>query len=201
LIAKDVAKIMGLEEGEEAFICAMLYNLGKQIVLFYLPKEYADITKLVLKNATTESEASKSVLGISFEELGIAVAEKWNLPDKIVTSMKRLSRMELQGRNGKNNNALQGLSNFSNELCYIINDTDENKREASFSALLQNYKKHIPLLSFYRLHMKKPALGPFMPIGKNRAPPSGRTIQVPEHASQPVVAGHQASRITPPDLA
>jgi len=43
--------------------------------------------------------------------------------------------MELQGRNGKNNNALQGLSNFSNELCYIINDTDENKREASFSAL------------------------------------------------------------------
>ena len=145
LIAKDVAKIMDLEEGEEAFICAMLYNLGKQIVLFYLPKESADIAKLVLKNASTESEASKSILGISFEELGIAVAEKWNLPDKIVTSMKRLSRIELQSRNGKNNNALQGLSNFSNELCYIINDTDENKREASFSALLQNYKKHISL--------------------------------------------------------
>ena len=145
LIAKDVAKIMDLEEGEEAFICAMLYNLGKQIVLFYLPKEYADIAKLVLKNASTESEASKSVLGISFEELGIAVAEKWNLPDKIVTSMKRLSRIELQSRNGKNNNALQGLSNFSNELCCIINDTDEDKREASFSALLQNYKKHISL--------------------------------------------------------
>jgi len=65
---------MGLEEGEKAFICGMLYNLGKQVVLFYLPKEYADITKLVLKNATIESEVSKSVLGISFEELGIAVA-------------------------------------------------------------------------------------------------------------------------------
>jgi HD-like signal output (HDOD) protein len=145
LIAKDVAKIMDLEEGEEAFICAMLYNLGKQIVLFYLPKEYADISKLVLKKGTSESEASKSVLGISFEELGIAVAEKWNLPDKIVTSMKRLSRDELQSRNGKDNNALQGLSNFSNELCDIINDTDESKREASFSALLQNYKKHISI--------------------------------------------------------
>jgi len=100
LIAKDVAKIMDLEEGEEAFICAMLYNLGKQIGLFYLPKEYADITKLVLKNNTSEAAASKSVLGISFEELGIAVAEKWNFPDKIVSSMKRLSSKELQGRNG-----------------------------------------------------------------------------------------------------
>ena len=145
LIAVDLAEIMGLEEGEEAFICAMLYNLGKQIGLFYLPKEYADITKLVLKNNTSEAAASKSVLGISFEELGIAVAEKWNFPDKIVNSMKRLSGKELQGRKGKNNNALQGLSNFSNELCYIINDTEEIKREASLSALLKNYKKHISL--------------------------------------------------------
>jgi HD-like signal output (HDOD) protein len=144
LIAVDVAKIMGLEE-EEAFICAMLYNLGKQIGLFYLPNEYADITKLVLKNNTSEAAASKSVLGISFEELGIAVAEKWNFPDKIVNSMKRLSGKELQGRKVKNNNALQGLSNFSNELCHIINDTEENKREASLSALLKNYKKHISL--------------------------------------------------------
>ncbi len=145
LIAKDVAKIMGLAEGVEVFICAMLYNLGKQIALFYLPKESAEITKLVLKNGTSEATASKSVLGISFEELGIAVAEKWNFPDKIVGSMKRLSKKELQGRKYENNHALQGLSNFSNELCHIYNDTEENKREASLSALLKNYKKHIPL--------------------------------------------------------
>ena len=145
LIARDVAKIMGLKEEEEAFICAMLYNLGKQIVLFYLPEEYADITKLVLENGTSEAAASESVLGVSFEELGIAIAEKWNLPDKIVSSMKRLSKKELQGCHGKNNNAMQGLSNFSNELCYIINDLEENNREASFSALLKNYNKHISL--------------------------------------------------------
>ena len=145
LIAMDVAKIMGLEEGEEAFICAMLYNLGKQMVLFYLPKEYADITKLVLKNGISEAAASESVLGVSFEELGIAIAGKWNLPDKIVNSMKRLSKKELQGCHGKNNNAMQGLSNFSNELCYIINDPEKNNREASLSALLKNYHKHISL--------------------------------------------------------
>ena len=144
LIARDVAEIMGLEEKEEAFICAMLYNLGKQMVLFCLPQEYADITKLVSKNGTSEAAASERVLGASFEELGIAIAEEWNLPDKIVSSMKRLSRKELQGREGSNN-ALQGLSNFSNELCCIINDTENSKREASLSALLKSYKKHISL--------------------------------------------------------
>jgi eukaryotic-like serine/threonine-protein kinase len=145
LIAKDVAKMMGLEEGEEAFICAMLYNLGKQIVLFYLPKESTEIRKLVLKNGVNEATASKSVLGVSFEELGVAIAQKWNLPDKIVNSMIRLSRKELQSLKGKSSNALQGLSNFSNELCHIINDTAESKREASFSALLTSYQKHISL--------------------------------------------------------
>ena len=145
LIARDVAEIMGLEDKEEAFICAMLYNLGKQIVLFYLPQEYAEITRLISKNGITEAASSKVVLGVSFEELGIAIAEEWNLPDKIVGSMKRLSRKELQGRDGNNNNALRGLSNFSNELCCVINDTDEDKLEGSLSALLRNYQKHIPL--------------------------------------------------------
>ena len=145
LIAKDVAEIMGLEEGEEAFICAMLYNLGKQIVLFYLPEEYAEIRKLVLRNGHNEATASKAILGISFEDLGIAIARKWNLPDKIVSSMKRLSRQELQAHKGKNSNALQELSNFSNELCDIINETERSKRESSFSALLKNYKEFIPL--------------------------------------------------------
>ena len=145
LIAKDVAKEMGLAQGEEVFICAMLYNLGKQIVTFYLPKEYAEITNLVLKNGTHEATASKSVLGISFEELGIIVAEKWKLPDKIVSSMRRLSRKELQAQKDKNSDALQGLSNFSNELCSIINDAEEGNRDASYSVLLKTYKKYIPL--------------------------------------------------------
>ncbi len=145
LIARDVAKVMGLEEGEEAFICAMLYNLGKQIVMFHLPKEYTEITKLVSEKGANETSASKSVLGISFEELGIMVAEKWNLPEKIISSMRRLSRKELQAFKGQNRDALQGLSNFSNELCSIINTTEESKRGASYSALLKNYKKYIPL--------------------------------------------------------
>lgn len=59
--------------------------------------------------------------------------------------MKRLSRKGLQGRKAKNNNALQVLSNFSNELCHIINDMEDNNREASLSTLLKNYKKHISL--------------------------------------------------------
>ena len=143
LIAKDVAKTMEIGEGEEAFICAMLYNLGKQVALFYLPKEYGDIKKLIAENGSDEAAASKSVLGMSFEELGIAVAKTWNLPDKIVGSMQRLSRKELQSRKGKNGNGLQELSNFSNELCNIINDTDANKRDAAIAALLKNYRKHI----------------------------------------------------------
>lgn len=144
LIAKDVAKIMGLPGTEEAFICAMLHNLGRHIVLFYLPDKCDEITNLILNKGVSGATASKSILGISFEDLGITMAKEWNFPSRIVNSMKRLSSEELQRRKRKDK-TLQALSNFSNELCHIINHTEGNKREASLSALMKRYKKYVRL--------------------------------------------------------
>lgn len=144
LVAKDVADTMSFGENEEAFICAMLHNLGKHIVLLYLPDKYQEISNLITDKEINEAKASKRVLGISYENLSIAVAERWKFPSKIITSMARLSSEDLQNSKRKIN-FLQALSNFSNDLCSIVNNTSGEDREASLSELVSYYINHVPI--------------------------------------------------------
>jgi len=144
LIAKDMATTMALEGDEEAFICSMLHNLGRHIVLLYLPDKCADIANLILEKNYSEAKASKAILGISFENLGTAVAEQWKFPPQIVNSMERVPADELQKRKGKIN-ILRVLSNFSDELCHIINTTKGKKTKLLLSTLVKQYARHISL--------------------------------------------------------
>lgn len=144
LIAKNVADNMALEGEEEAFICAMLHNLGSHIVMLYLPDRFHEIQQVMANEGLSETKASKTVLSISFEQLGLAVAARWNFPGKIINSMERLSEDELQHRKGTIS-SLQILSNFSNELGHVINETKGKHRESSIASLTGRYSRHVPL--------------------------------------------------------
>jgi len=87
LMAGSIASELGATqvEGEEAFIGALFQNLGRMLAQFYFPEEAASIRGLV--NAThdpvSEEVASKRVLGLSFEALGLGVSKAWGLPESI----------------------------------------------------------------------------------------------------------------------
>ena len=88
LIAMDVADNMKLGGKEEVFICAMLHSLGKMLAICYLPEEHAEIKKRMTERGFDEAMASRSVLGVTYNDLGMAVSRSWNFPDKIVRSME-----------------------------------------------------------------------------------------------------------------
>lgn len=144
LIAKDAAGAMSVDDNEEAFICAMLHNLGKHIVLLYLPDKWNEMSNLISNQSFSKARASRAVLGISLENLGIAVAKRWKFPAEIINSMERLSGKDLQNDTGKVD-MLQALSNFSNEMCSIINNTNGIKRKESLLELANQYQNHVPL--------------------------------------------------------
>ena len=87
LVAIGVAENLKLAGKEEIFICAMLFNLGKMLVIYYFPEEYEEIKKRMLQTGLDETGASKAVLGIPYNALGMAVSRSWNFPEKIVHSM------------------------------------------------------------------------------------------------------------------
>ncbi len=78
-------------EGEEAFIGAMFQNLGRLLVQFYFPEEASQIRKLLqsTREPVSEANASISVLGLTFEELGLGIAKAWDLPVSMQRCMSK----------------------------------------------------------------------------------------------------------------
>lgn len=76
---------------EEAFIGAMFHNLGRLLAAFYFPEEAHTIRDMVAsaRELVSEATASASVLGLSYEALGIGVAKAWGLPEGIRHSMQK----------------------------------------------------------------------------------------------------------------
>ena len=91
LMAASIASELCLSEREteEAFIGAMFHNLGRLLAQFYFSEEAQTVRTLVTstRQPVNEATASASVLGISYEELGIGVAKVWGLPDSIQRCM------------------------------------------------------------------------------------------------------------------
>jgi serine/threonine protein kinase len=87
-------------DGEEAFIGAMFQNLGRLLTEYYFPEEARQIRSLAAAGRRepsaslaalqqAETAASISVLGLSFEDLGLGIAKSWGLPDTLQRCMRR----------------------------------------------------------------------------------------------------------------
>jgi HD-like signal output (HDOD) protein len=88
LLAGMLASELGtwVRDSEQAFIGAMFQNLGRQLTEFYFPQEARQVRGIVAAarapaRAVSEDAAACSVLGLSYEALGLGVAKVWGLPD------------------------------------------------------------------------------------------------------------------------
>jgi serine/threonine protein kinase len=144
ILAKEMAIKAGVKNFEEAFICAMFFNLGRLLAMFYLPEEAEEIKKAMTQKDMTEDNASASVLGISYEDLGIGVAKSWNFPDLIVHSMRKPASEKVK-KPETEADQMQILSAFSNELCSAITIEAKEDRDQALKDLVHRFGAGIPV--------------------------------------------------------
>lgn len=118
LIARHITALKTKRLAEEAFICALFHNLGNHLLVFYLPDEYEEIKDLV-KEGEEIQKAERKILSTTTASLGMAIAEKWNFPETIITCMRRLPQGLLE-QPKSDENILCHAANFANELCELI---------------------------------------------------------------------------------
>lgn len=87
LLANSLARALSVPNHEEAFLCALLQQLGRMLVRYYLLEEARAIDKLMLQQDCSENAAVIQVLGISYPRLGMTVAREWGFPRLITDSM------------------------------------------------------------------------------------------------------------------
>lgn len=85
-LASDLC--LSASEYEEAFLGTVFQNLGRMLAEFYFPDEAARVRDIQRDEKWSEAQASRRALGLSYEDLGLGVAQLWRLPQQ----MQRLMR-------------------------------------------------------------------------------------------------------------
>lgn len=67
-----------------AFTAGLLHDIGKIVLNQFVAESFLDIVQHVTDNHVSFCEAEKHILGFSHEEIGIRLAQKWQLPDTLV---------------------------------------------------------------------------------------------------------------------
>ena len=143
-IAKDLADRLGYRETESAFVCALLRDLGRHLALFHFPDESDQIANLMIQKGIDENTASRSVLGISYEDLGVGIAKSWKLPETIIRCMRSLPKGKIDKPKSEDE-FLAGLAVFSNELGSIALEGKIRGNERRLKTILERFHRCISI--------------------------------------------------------
>lgn len=144
VIARNAGRMIGLDAAEELFICGMFSHLGQILTLYYLNEENTEIVRRIEKEQIDGTAASRAVLGLSFDQLGVAVARKWNFPDTIVNAMAPLDSGVLAG-GATIDERMRHCAGYARELCDSIREAQSGDRESALQAHVQRFAQAVPV--------------------------------------------------------
>ena len=148
LLSRHLAQSAKLRAAEEAFIAGMCQNLGENLVIFYFSEEYDDICELRRSKNLDRAAAARGVLGVSYADLGAAVAKAWNLPATIIDAIRGVPPGPL-ARPADESDQLRDIAVFSNELCDLFLSHEVDQVQVQIRQLLERYDASVSLRPDY----------------------------------------------------
>lgn len=144
VLAKDICATAQMRDLEQSFICALFHSLGRLLSQFYFPEESDEVRRVVAQKNCSEDNAAIQVLGISYEEMGIAIARQWGFPPLIVSSMRKLPAGPVK-KPAQQEDRLRVLSGLSNELCDVIAQATPEARERELRKTMARFADAVAL--------------------------------------------------------
>lgn len=86
--ARVLARKLGYRLVGEAFVAGLIHDIGIIVLTQYFSAEYAKITTLQTKFGMSMVEAEKKVMHGNHGELGVWIAERWNLPAQLCDAIR-----------------------------------------------------------------------------------------------------------------
>ena len=86
--AGAVATAIGRDDAEEILVAGLLHDLGKVVLALNMPEEMKLVKEKVEKDHILFYEAENAVMDFHHGEIGLWLAEHWNLPDSLAEPMR-----------------------------------------------------------------------------------------------------------------
>jgi len=140
IIAKQVAMDQGYKDIEAIQISAMLYDFGEYLVALYAPDRFVSIEIVKTDFDLTSEKASKSILGITYSQLGRVIAHKWNLPQEVVDTMRTISKFKPPSADIATKELYQYICLYANEITELKYENSQQSRSQKFVEISSKYK-------------------------------------------------------------
>jgi putative nucleotidyltransferase with HDIG domain len=85
--SKRIADDIGYQKSGEAFTAGLLHDLGIAVIQRNFIKEFNTILDLVEKESIPHLEAEVNVMGVTHQEIGDFLSDKWKLPETLTKSI------------------------------------------------------------------------------------------------------------------
>ena len=123
IMARQIAREGNFKDADAIQIAAMVYDLGEYMVALVAPEKYIKIELAMDKYFFSRAKASKSILGLSYSDLGMIVALKLHLPKNIVNGMRPVTDFCVNWEGLIEGDRHRYVCAFVNEMCNIpLND-------------------------------------------------------------------------------
>lgn len=130
---------------QEAQVCGLMQNIGRMMAIFYLYENLDRSKTLQAERNITESEAILQTLGVSFEDIGYAIARHWALPDVLQNS---LIANELKSSPAPAPNAAawyQASAFFCRRIAEILFRLPENREKIEINNCIDFFTRSLQL--------------------------------------------------------
>ena len=89
--SKLIARKLGVDDKytEEYFIAGLIHDIGKVLINNFFPEEMNDIVSLSAEKKGNITDLEKQRLGLSHEEIGIAIGKKWTFENNLLYAVGR----------------------------------------------------------------------------------------------------------------
>lgn len=112
LMTEIVARHLGRGKILTAYTAALLHDIGKTVLNFYVKSYFDSILCLVQEKKMSFLEAERHTVGVDHQELGAQIARNWHLPNEVVTAI----RYHHRPMDAKEDNDLVGLIYVANRM-------------------------------------------------------------------------------------
>ena len=112
IVARKIARTLNAYCKGEEFLAGLLHDIGKIVLDEYFHEDFVRALVLADKAAISLRDAEVQEIGVSHDQIGGWLAEKWNLPPRIIAAIKYHHTPEVL-----RNPVLGAIVHAANTLC------------------------------------------------------------------------------------
>jgi len=120
ILAQRMSKDLGFNFDGDGFVAGMLHDMGILTIHEFFPKEFQEIVDYSIQNGTTFIEAENNILGLSHQEIGEFLTDKWSLPSVFSDALQ----FHHNPGNSKENNYLTSILHIADYATFKFETQD-----------------------------------------------------------------------------